>query len=84
MSVSKNTLKKIGHPACLRDMTGQSCRIFACAGNNHTRYFIGSEYILRYLGARVFKVTVKKNLMSRKSSAFEKIGYIICGKVTRF
>ena len=54
MSVSKNTLKKKGHPACLRDMTGQSCRIFACAGNNHTRYFIGSEFNFAVPGSKGF------------------------------
>ena len=37
-TVSKKTIKMIGHHARLRDVTGQSYTIYACARVNHTRY----------------------------------------------
>ena len=54
MSVLKNTIKKIGHLACLGYMMGQTYPIYACAGTNHARHFIDSQYILRKVKARVF------------------------------
>ena len=36
-TVSKNTLKKIGHHVRLRDVTGQSYPIYACIRGNHAR-----------------------------------------------
>ena len=38
--------------------------MYACAGNNHACRFIGSQYILLYLAARVFKV--KHKILVRK------------------
>lgn len=57
---SKNTIKKIRHPACLRDILGQTYPIYACTSTNHVRHFIGSQYILLQLEARVFKETLEK------------------------
>ena len=37
-TVSKNTIKMIGHHAHLRELMGQSYSIYACTGTNHTRY----------------------------------------------
>ena len=37
-TLSKNTVKMIGQHARLRDMTGQSCPIYASARANHARY----------------------------------------------
>ena len=67
MSVSKNTLKKkIGHHACIGDIMCQTYPIYACTGKNHSHYFIGPQYILLQLEARVFKRTLKNNLIERK------------------
>ena len=42
-SVAKNTIKKIGHRACLKDVVqGQTYPIYACTGANHARAFISS------------------------------------------
>ena len=71
MSVSKTTIKKVGHSTCLGDIMGQTNSIYACTGTNHAYHFIGSWYMLLQLEARLFKVTlVKKNLISRKSRAY--------------
>ena len=37
-TVSKNTIKMIGHHSRLRDMMGQSYLICACTRANHARY----------------------------------------------
>ena len=37
-TVSKNTIKMIGHHSRLRDAMGQSCPIYACTRANHARY----------------------------------------------
>ena len=37
-TVSKNTIKMIGHHSCLRDVMGQSYLICACTRTNHARY----------------------------------------------
>ena len=37
-TVSKNTIKMIGHHAHLRDVTGQSYPIYACTRANHASY----------------------------------------------
>ena len=42
-TVSKNTIKMIGHHSRLRDAMGQSCPIYACTRAS----FIGPRYILR-------------------------------------
>ena len=63
---------------------GQAHHIYARIGTNHARHFIGSRYTLLQLEARVLKVTLKKkNLISRKSRAYETILYIICRKITQ-
>ena len=42
-TVSKNTMKKIGHRSRKRDMMDQCYPIYAaCTGANHARYFISS------------------------------------------
>lgn len=54
---SKNYNKKVGHHACLGDMTSQFYLIYACTEH----YFTGSQYILWQLKGGIFKVTIKKN-----------------------
>ena len=58
-TVSKNTLKMIGHHSRLRDVMGQSYPIYACTRANHARYssvqvtFCGSSehsLLKKYLG----------------------------------
>ena len=39
MSVSKNTIEKIGHRACLREMTGQTYSIYASTSTYFTVHF---------------------------------------------
>ena len=73
MSVSKKTIKKVGHRTCLGDIMGQTHPFCACTGNNHARHFIGSQYILLQLEARVSKVTLEKKLIERKPRAYETI-----------
>ena len=80
MSVSKNTIKKIGHRACLGYMTGQTCPIYACTGINHERHFIGSRCILLQLEATVFEEPLEKNLIGREFRSYGTIWYIIAGK----
>ena len=80
MSVSKNTIKKIGHRACLGYMTGQTCPIYACTSINHARHFIGSRCILLQLEATVFEEPLEKILIGRESRAYGTIWYIIAGK----
>ena len=55
----ENTIKEIGHRACLGDFMGQTNPIYARTSNNNARHFIGSLYILLQLEARVFKGTKK-------------------------
>ena len=43
----KYVLFCISHPACLRDIMGQSYPIEATTDTNHARYFIGLGCILR-------------------------------------
>ena len=38
ISALKNTIKKINHRACLRDMMDQTYLIYTCTGTNHTSY----------------------------------------------
>ena len=49
MSVSKNTIKKIGHCACLGDIMGQTHHIYARIGTNHARHFIVPLYLVHGL-----------------------------------
>ena len=44
----------------------QTYPIYACTGKNHSHYFIDPQYILLQLEARVFKGTLKNNLIERK------------------
>ena len=37
-TVSKNTIKMIGHQSCLRDVMARSYPFCACARANHARY----------------------------------------------
>ena len=78
-TVSKNTIKMIGHHFRLREMMGQSYPIYACTHANHARYssvqvtFCGSSkhsLLKQYLG---------NNLTGRKCRAYRTISYKICG-----
>ena len=55
MSVSKNTIEKIGHRACLREMTGQTYSIYASTSTLSRALFYGT-----FFGGWVFKVKIKK------------------------
>ena len=46
---------------------GQTYPFYACTGTNYTRHFKGSRYISLQLEAKVFKVTLSKNLIGVKS-----------------
>ena len=65
-TVSKNTIKMIGHHARLKDARGQSCPIYACTRANHARHpsvhvtFCGSS-------KQFLKEILEKNLTGRKS-----------------
>ena len=48
---------------------GQTYPFYACTGTNYTRHFKGSRYISLQLVAKVFKVTLSKNLIGVKSRA---------------
>ena len=63
MSVSKNTLNRIGCCACLGDMMGQTYSIYACTGTNITCVILSLRYILlQLMEAKAFKVTLGKKL----------------------
>ena len=49
---------------------GQTYPIYACAGTHNACHFIGSRHTLLKLEIRVFKVTLEKNLIGRKSRAY--------------
>ena len=51
----------------------QTYPMYACSGNNHTCHFIDLWYIFLRLEARVFTVTLEKNLIERKSQTYGKI-----------
>ena len=57
-TVSKNTIKMIGHHSRLRDVTGQSYPIYACARANHARY---SSVHVTFCGSSI-KVILGNNL----------------------
>ena len=59
--------KRKGHCACVGDVMGQTYPIYARTGTHH---FIGSRHTLLQMEGRVFKVTLEKNLISRKSRAY--------------
>ena len=40
MAISKNTLRKTGHHACLREMTEQTYPIYALFANFHAPHFM--------------------------------------------
>ena len=72
MSVSKNTIKKIGHRACFRDMMGQTYPLYPCTNTNHAHV---SSYVVHFAvtEARFLKKHLKKNFMGTKSRAHETI-----------
>ena len=76
-TVSKNTMKMIGHRSRLRDVTGKSYPIYACTRANHARY---SSVQVTFCVAqnKVYKSnTWEKNLADRKCRAFKTISYQI-------
>ena len=60
MSVSKNTIEKIGHRACLREMTGQTYSIYASTSTLSRALFHGT-----FFGGWVFKVKIEKKRQER-------------------
>ena len=54
MSVSKNTLKKDSHHACIGYIMCQTYPIYACTGKNHSHHFIGPRYIFATTGSKGF------------------------------
>ena len=69
MSVSKNTIKRIGRCACLGEIMSQTHPISVCTGTIHARHVISSRYVLLQLEASVFKVTLGKKLDRKKASS---------------
>ena len=57
-TVSKNTIKMIGHHSRLRDVMGQSYLICACSRANHARY---SRSTLHFSVARNIQTVVYKS-----------------------
>ena len=54
MSVSKNTINKIGCCACLEDIMGQTYSIYACTGTYYMRYFIIKVHFVAVNGSKSF------------------------------
>ena len=69
MFISKNTIKKIGHHACLRVVMGQTYPNYAGTSANYMyiHHFMASLSILWKLEARDFKVTLETNLIGINS-----------------
>ena len=65
--------KKDRSPCLFRWYNGQTYPMYACAGNNHACRFIGSQYILLYLAARVFKVKIKILVRKEVSSVWNNL-----------
>ena len=65
-TVSKNTIKMIGHHSRLRDVMGQSYPIYACTRANHARY--SSVHVLFSVPRNiVYNVILGKNTLQVKS-----------------
>ena len=62
MSVSKNTINKIGCCACVGDIMGQTYPIYACTGTYHMHHFIIKVHFAAVNGSKAFKVTLEKKL----------------------
>ena len=78
MAVSRNAIRKAGHRACLREMTGPNFPHLCFYQQFFTRVI--SRYIFRWLEARVFEVKMKKKKLQRyKVSSADKSLYVICG-----
>ena len=81
---SKETIKMIGHLSRLRDMMGQTYPIYACIRANHSHY---SSVPVSFCGSSkqyFIKVTLEKNLTSRKCRTYRTISYKIWGQITPF
>ena len=77
VSLSKNTFKKIGHCACLRDMVGPNlphlCLYWHLSRASFHRFMV-------YFCGSWKQVFLKKHFIVRKSRAYGTIRYTICGK----
>ena len=81
-TVSKNTIKMIGHHSRLRDAMGQSYLIYACIRANHARY---SSVHDTFCGSSKHKSnTPEKNLTGRKCRGYRTMSYKICRNITLF
>ena len=69
MSVSKSKIKKKGHPACLREMTGQTYP--TSASTTSTNAFSRASFHGTFFDSWriVFKVKIQKKLTGTKSRA---------------
>lgn len=54
MSVSKNTINKIGCCACLGDIMGQTYSTYACTGTYYMRHFIVKVHFAAVNGSKSF------------------------------
>ena len=68
MSVSKNTIEKIGHRACLREMTGQTYSIYASTSTLSRALFHGTFFggWRQGFSKKKFKKTGKVQSLERK------------------
>ena len=77
VSLSKNTFKKIGHSACLRDMMGPNlphlCLYWHLSRTSFHRFMV-------YFCSSWKQVSLKKHFIIRKSRAYGTIWCTICGK----
>ena len=83
-TVSKTTIKMIGHHARLRDMTGQSYPIYGCIHANHARHSSVKVLIRGSLKHNLLKLYFGNNLTGRKCQVWGTISYEICWKITPF
>ena len=66
MAISKNTIRKTGHHACLREMTDQTYPIYALLANFHAPHFMIHFLVA---GSKGFESkNLKKKLESYKVS----------------
>ena len=77
MAVSTNAIRKAGHRACLREMTGKPSSFMPLSAIFHARHFKVHFSVARSKGFR--SKNEKKKLQRYKVSSAGKSLYVICG-----
>ena len=83
-TVSKNTIKLIGHHVRSRDVMDQSYPIYSCTRADHSRC---SSVHVTFRGSWMHSLltnTWKKNLTGRQCRVYGTISYEICRKIIPF